>query len=112
MAEEAGEATERDAGLVHVLTAEVLSYHVGGEHEHVGAFVETLRGCQVADALYKKGKSQVSQNHLVFKKKRIKADFSYLVRESGRAHDFNDVERRPANVVAEHFELSNQIERE
>ena len=81
--DEAREAAQRDARLVHVLRGEVLAYHVGGEHEHVGAVVEALGGGQVADA---------------------------LEGELGGAHDLDDVEGGPADVVAEHLEVAELVD--
>ena len=49
--EKAGQATQCHSSLIHVLAAEVLAYHVGGQHEHVCAFMKTLRCCQIADSL-------------------------------------------------------------
>jgi len=35
-----------------------LSYHVGGKHEHVGAFVEALRRCQVTNSLFQTNRNK------------------------------------------------------
>ena len=77
-AHEASERGERDARVVHVGRVEVLPDHVRGEHQHLRLGVEALHRRQV----------------------------SYpLLGEPARAHDLDDVEPRPRDVVADHLQV-------
>lgn len=48
-------------------------------------------------------RSQLSRLFIIFK--------FYLVCELGGAHDFNDVERGPADIVAQHLKLKTKKKR-
>ena len=45
------ETAESEAGVIEIGRGDVLSDHVGGEHDDVQTFVERLGGCQVACSL-------------------------------------------------------------
>ena len=83
--------------------------HVGCEHQNVEIFMEALwcskvaYSLQTASANEQKVTRDDRRGRMEWRK--LSPIFTNLEGEFGRAHHFNDVECRPADVIANHLQL-------